>query len=194
MGRSFKIILQPITFRKMDHIALLCPENPLVDEVVREFEDAEWSTGYHFWHLPVKKETVENLANALKQVGTVNKSAFKNFKFPEEQEIKVKTRSKKTAKPTPEQEDKLDSFCVFCKEEGYADGTVKVYRSLLGVFFGKYQSKKDTEITRKDIEDFIYEYIDGNNLTPNYRRLMINTLRRYFMFIGKTEFSDIINI
>lgn len=180
MGRAVKIILQPITFRKMDHVAILCPDNSSVDEIIREMEDAEWSTGYHFWHLPIKDNTIQNLSEALKGVATIDKSAFHNFKPNQVAESTVKSRSYKIPKPNSEQLELINGFCNFCSEKGYSDGTIKVYRSLLGVFLGYFHEKHPLEITQNDVDHFMKNHIDKNRLSPNYKRLMQNTLRRFF--------------
>ena len=65
MNDTLKIILQPIKFRKNDHIAIFSLNNSDVDEIIREMDDAEWSTGYHFWHLPYSENALELLTKNL---------------------------------------------------------------------------------------------------------------------------------
>lgn len=187
MGRNLKVILQPVKFRKKNHVAVLCPNNSEVDAVIREMENAEWSTGYRFWHLPITKSKIKEITVNLKGIATVDASAFKDFEYEEIVEVKEKRRKIKAGKPSDEQKEKLANFIKAYAEKGYSEGTLKVYLSMLNVFFGWFNNKKDSEINSNDIQDFLTEYIDKNNLTTNYKRLMSNSLRRYFDFSGRTD-------
>jgi hypothetical protein len=191
MGRKIKVILQPVKFRKRNHIAILNPNNTEVDDVVREFENAEWSTGYRFWHLPLTPTTVNEITTALKGVAIVDSFAFKNMKYDDNVEVKERRKRIKTEKPSAEQQEKLKAFGEDFITKGYSEGTIKVYLSMLNVFFGWFKEKTDQEITISDVNRFIEEYIEANKLTINYKRLMTNSLRRYFDFIGRKELSKI---
>jgi hypothetical protein len=193
MGRKIRIILQPVKFRKRDHIAILFPNSPEIDEVVREFENSEWSTGYRFWHMPIKENTLEEVKQALRKVAEVDDSAFEGFEYKEYSVPEKKQRRKrvKIDSPTKEQKAKLEKFSKHFIDKGYSEGTVKVYVSMLNVFWGWHKDKTDFEITRDDIDGFIEGYIEANNFTVNYKRLMTNALRRYFKFAGVKKFSRV---
>ena len=191
MGRKIKVILQPVKFRNRDHIAVLCPNSSEVDAVVREFEDTEWSTGYRFWHMPLKKETIKELTQVLKKIAVVDNSALKSFHFVDETEEKQSRKRIKTDKPTKEQQEKLQKFRDEFLSANYSDGTIKVYLSLLNVFFGWFKKKKDVEITMDDVQQFLHDYIDANEFSTNYKRLMTNSLRRYFTYIGNEDLKKI---
>ncbi|MBN1925045.1 MAG: phage integrase N-terminal SAM-like domain-containing protein [Prolixibacteraceae bacterium] len=186
MVRKIKVILQPVKFRKRDHIAVLSLNNPYVDEIVRDIEGAEWSTGYRFWHVPYRAETLEVLNNELGKIAVVDKSAFKNFSHPDQPDQLKKKKRIKVPDPGPEQKKILKTVeTEFLKN--YSDSTVKIYMCLLNVFFGYFSNKPESEITREDIEDFLVNYIDKHNYSLNYKRSMINTIKRYFQIRGKEE-------
>ncbi len=189
MGRKIKVILQPIKFRKKDHVAILSPNFSEIDEIVRDFAGVEWSTGYRFWHMPLKPGTIEQISESLKEVASIDISAFNDFEFTEKPEQTPKRRRFRTGKPSEEQKEKLKAFETEFLRRGYKAGTIKVYVSMLNVFFGWLNHKSDTEITRADIDNFIAAYIKENKFTPNYRRLLTNALRRYFGYIGNEELA-----
>jgi hypothetical protein len=192
MGRKFKVILQPVNFRKQLHVAILCLNFPEVDEIIREFNEAEWSTGYRFWHIPLELDTIKKVSNSLKKIATVDASAFKNIHIP--QEIKKRQTIKKrikVEKPTKEQLEKIQKIEKVFLDNGYSDGTAKVYCSLLKVFFEWYKDKDEKDLTKDDIYSFINEYIELNSLTQNYRKLMLNAIFRYFRFIGREDLSQV---
>lgn len=191
MGRNVKVILQPVKFRKKNHVAVLCPNNPEVDAVIREFDDAEWSTGYRFWHIPLKADTLKAIAVKLKGIATVDAGAFKDYEFEPEPELPKKKKKFRPEKPSREILEKLELFRVDFIKKGYSEGTVKVYVSMLTVFFGYYKDKTDMEVSFRDVHLFLKEYVDKNDLSINYKRLMTNSLRRYFEYIGRLELSRV---
>ena len=178
MGRKVKVILQPVKFRKHLHVAILCLNYPEIDEVIRELDESEWSTGYRFWHVPLKMDTIKKLSNSLKNIAIIDASAFKNIKISKENENDqiVKKRNK------------IEKVFL---DNGYSQGTAKVYCSLLKVFFGWYKDKLDKDFTKDDINSFLDKYIAEHSLTTNYRKLMLNAICRYFKFIGREDLSKI---
>lgn len=190
MGRTVKVILQPVKFRKQSHVAILCPDNTEVDDILRELDEVEWSTGYRFWHKPYTETVIGELTEAMKGVAVIDSTAFRNF-ISEIREEKPRRKKIKRKKPSPEQLAKLKEFEKVYLKKGYSEGTVKVYVSLLSVFFGFFNEKSDREITLDDVNHFLHEYIDKNELTINYRRLMTNSMRRYFDFIGRIDLTNI---
>jgi hypothetical protein len=188
MGRKVKVILQPVKFRKRLHVAILCLNFPEVDEVIRGFEEAEWSTGYRFWHIPMKSDTIKKINSSLKNIAAVDTSAFKNFQISEEytKELKVKKRIK-VEKPTKDQLAKIIEIQKVFLNNGYSAGTAKVYCSLLKVFFGWYKDKDEKDLTKEDITSFLNEYIEKHSLTSNYRKLLLNAITRYFRFTGRID-------
>jgi integrase/recombinase XerD len=190
MGRKVKVILQPVKFRKRLHVAILCLNFPEVDAVIREFDEAEWSTGYRFWHVPLKLNTIKKLSNSLKKIAVVDSSAFVNIHISKEdaEEQKIKKRSK-AKKPSKDQIEKILFIQKLFLDKGYSFGTAKVYCSLLKVFFEWFKDKDEKDLTKEDINSFLNEYIVMHSLTNNYRRLMLNAITRYFRFIGRIDLS-----
>ncbi|MCF8359660.1 MAG: phage integrase N-terminal SAM-like domain-containing protein [Prolixibacteraceae bacterium] len=184
MVRKTKVILQPVKFRKRDHIAVLSLSNHDVDEIVRNIDGAEWSTGYRFWHLPYSVETLDVLDRQLGEIAVVDKSSFRNFNPESQPEKKIRKKRVKVGPPNTEQTKILKTMEEKFRKT-YSESTVKIYMSLLNVFFGWFNQKKEEDISREDIRDFITSYIDKNEYSPNYKRLMINIIRRYFILKGK---------
>lgn len=184
MRRKTRVILQPIRFRKRDHVAILCQNNPDIDEVVREMDGAQWSTGYRFWHLPIDEDTIEQVVSSLKHIAMVDTYAFHDYVYTKREDKKPKRKRVQTGKPSEIQKARVEEFKTYALKSGYSEGTVKIYVCLLNVFFGWVNPKTEEELTSNDVESFIVEYIDANNFSLNYKRLMTNALRRYFGYAG----------
>jgi hypothetical protein len=189
MRRKTRVILQPIRFRKRDHVAILCQNNPEVDSAIREMEGAEWSTGYRFWHMPIKEDTIESIVASLKSIAMIDTYAFHNYVFTKREDKKPKRKRVKTGTPTEIQKVRIEEFKNYALKNGYSEGTVKIYICLLNVFFGWLNPKNEDQLTVNDVQEFIKSYIETNNFTLNYKRLMVNALRRYFSYIEKPELA-----
>jgi hypothetical protein len=189
MRRKTRVILQPIRFRKRDHVAILCQNSPDVDDAIRELDGAEWSTGYRFWHIPLDEDTIGKIVASLKNIAMIDTYAFHNYVYTKHEEKKSKRKRVKTGTPTDVQKIRIDEFKNYALKNGYSEGTIKIYICLLNVFFGWLNPKPEEELTVKDLQDFIVSYIEANNFSLNYKRLMTNALRRYFGYIGKNELA-----
>ncbi|PKK96418.1 MAG: hypothetical protein CVV58_06455, partial [Tenericutes bacterium HGW-Tenericutes-3] len=110
MGRKYKVILQPVKFRKSEHLAIASVNSPEIDDIVREFEQVEWSTGYRFWHLPLEKTTVKKVTEALKDVAVVDDSAFKNYEYKTNEDKKERRKRINIGNPSKDQEEQLAFF------------------------------------------------------------------------------------
>jgi hypothetical protein len=173
-------------------VAILCLNFPEVDEVIREFDEAEWSTGYRFWHVPLKLQTIKKLSNSLKSIAIVDSSAFNNIHISKENKKDQKVSRKiNTEKLSKEQLEKISKIQKVFLDNGYSLGTAKVYCSLLKVFFSWYKDKEEKDLTKEDIHSFLNEYIEMHSLTSNYRRLMLNAICRYFRFVGREDLAQI---
>jgi hypothetical protein len=181
MNYKRKVILQPVKFRKNDHVAVLSLFNPEVDEIVREIEGAEWSTGYRFWHIPLKTDTIQSLKKLLSSVCIVDASAFKNFKITEVVPNKSSsTRKHRNFILTPDQKERLIKIEAFLTEKGYSDNSTKVYCSLIKVFFSLVKERDLFSISTDEVALIVGEYIDKNSLSPNYRNLLINAVQKFY--------------
>ncbi len=191
MAKKQKVILQHIAFRKKNHIAILSMNNPQVDAIVRDIEDAEWSTGYKFWHILCTQENFEILKNKLKNKFRIDASAFKGFNFGELEEVNNTPKRKiKIEKPNPAQAKQIEEFKNYHLEQGISKSTVKVYGSLLNVFWGWHNYLAETQLDENHINQLISDYIDKNNFSSNYKRLMSSTLNRYLHFVEQKEFAS----
>lgn len=189
MRRKTRVILQPIRFRKRDHVAILCQNNPEVDDAIRELEGAEWSTGYRFWHMPIEEKTIDNICSSLKSIAMIDTYAFHNYVYTKREERKPKRKRVKTGTPSEAQKVKIEEFRNYALKNGYSEGTIKIYICLLNVFFGWLNPKPQEELTLSDVQEFIKSYIEKNNFSLNYKRLMTNALRRYFGYMGNPELA-----
>jgi len=184
MNRKSKVFLQPIKYRKYDHVAIICLSSTEVDEIVREFEGAEWSVSYHFWHIPLTKEVIKSLKKSLTQVAVVDASSFKDFDYSSIALPTAKIRRKRNPAISVIQKDKIKKVEEFMLLEGYAYSTTKVFCNLINVFFGLVRDKETDTFSPEEINLIVSNYVDENSLTMNYKKLIIGAVNKYYSVIN----------
>jgi hypothetical protein len=187
--RNNKVYLRPIKFRKNDEIAIVCPDNQHVDEIIREIEGAEWSSGYKFWHLPLSEKTVDDIVRSLENDFTVDDSECR--KILKNPKVKNKKKNKRNKPPLPSEEQnlKIEEFKTFCLSKKYTENTIKVYVSLLKVFLGWLNATSLNEISDENIHRFMGEYFAAKKYSENYKRLMENAIDRFSAFTKETTIT-----
>jgi hypothetical protein len=182
MNQKRKVILQPVKFRKSDHVAVISMFNPEVDEVVREIEGAEWSSGYRFWHIPMQKDTLQSLKKLLSEVCIVDATAFKNFHFVEAPQKKNSSNRKhRNFILNADQKERLVRIDKYLTDKGYSDSSIKVYGSLIKVYFSLVKDRDLFSISSEEVNTIIEEYITANSLSPNYKNLLINAIQKFYV-------------
>lgn len=186
MAKKARVILQAIKFRQQSHLAIITNEKKL-DDIIRNFENAEWSTGYKFWHVPLNKTSYHNVIETLKPYASVDTSTLQKYKFPEETNSNSKRKRIKAPEVKNDMLYKIDQFYELRPNKKFSDSTGKLYRCMLRIFFGWFNTKTDEDITNNDIKEFLKSYFEANNFSPTYKRLMITALRHYFSEIGRSD-------
>lgn len=64
--------------------------------------------------------------------------------------------------------------------KGYSQSTIKTYKNMLTVFFSKFMDFDLKQITKEQIEGFIYQLIKENNISETYQNQMINAVKSYY--------------
>ena len=62
----------------------------------------------------------------------------------------------------------------------YGDSTVKTYKNMLHIFFSNFMEKDFKQITKEEIEGFIYQLIKKNAISESYQNQMINAIKAYY--------------
>ncbi len=75
----------------------------------------------------------------------------------------------------------------------YSRATVKIYKRMLTLFFGRFQNQKMEEVTKEQIEGFVYELITKHGIKETYQNQLINAIKAFYEHVlGKPrEYYDI---
>ncbi len=155
----------------------------LTDSVVRNIKGRKWSQSMKSWHIPYSSDAYKELSDLCRQYGIKliykknNRVAgIKKYDKSLTSDINIGTVSEKT-------ESALKDFKQFMVTKRYSNNTVKSYMNSIRKFFKFYPDKSPDEITLKDVNNFIENYIIANNLSVSYQNQLINALKTFYVKI-----------
>jgi hypothetical protein len=180
MKHDNKIIIQPIKYRKRDHVAIISLSNYKLDEIVREIEGAEWSSGYRFWHIPLTNEVVSLLKKLLSKIAIVDVSAFQGFNYTVTTEHKPIVRKKRIPAISVAQREKVEKVEKILLKQGYSDSSVKVLSNLITLFLKLVRDDSAKIYSPDEINSIVSNYIEKNSLSMSYKKLIITAVNKYY--------------
>tara|TARA_R110000868_G_scaffold66111_4_gene197192 strand:+ start:1111 stop:2217 length:1107 start_codon:yes stop_codon:yes gene_type:complete len=75
----------------------------------------------------------------------------------------------------------------------YSASSIQVYKKMFTVFLGKFMQRNLKEVSKEDIEGFVYELIKKSNISESYQNQLINAIKAYYEHALKMprEYYDI---
>ncbi|SFD02386.1 tyrosine-type recombinase/integrase [Algibacter pectinivorans] len=75
----------------------------------------------------------------------------------------------------------------------YSRSSIKVYKKMFNVFLSKFMQRNLSEVSKDEIEGFIYELITKNKISESYQNQLINAIKCYYEHALKMprEYYDI---
>lgn len=64
--------------------------------------------------------------------------------------------------------------------KGYSASSISTYKNMLTIFFSRFQHIDLKEVSKEEIEQFIYELIKQNNISESYQNQLINSIKAYY--------------
>lgn len=124
----------------------------------------KWSKTMRCWHAPdtelVRKQLVSLSGNAIKETQMPNPVAY--FRLPEQLQMY------------------FDKFEVYLNYKRYSTNTVRVYLSMIRIFFSYNKDKLPEQITNDDIMLFNRDFILKNHFSFNYQNQMVSAIKLFF--------------
>ncbi len=126
-----------------------------------------------FYHPQQRLWSVVNTSKNLERI----KSLFKD-------KLQVKTPHKKPKIPVVEHTPKIEKALAENKQtmvlKGFSPSTIRTYQGSLAQFLKYFESKEYKEISKEQIEDFIYHLISKYKISENKQNTMINAIKCYY--------------
>lgn len=126
-----------------------------------------------FWH---KNQKLWSIINTEKNLDLVKKVFNNNFEIKElktSKKIEIRILNEKTKLALFDVEEKLTL-------KRYGKSTVRVYTKMLTIFFSYFMEKDFKQISKQEIESFIYQLIIKNNISESYQNQLINAIKAYY--------------
>ena len=172
------IIYKPLTNAK--RIKVFIPYK--LFEVRKEFKMIDSS----FWHPNQKLWSVVNTAENMKKIKRV---------FGGNYEMKEKViSSSMPILPLNEQGEKaINDLVRNLTLKRYSDSTTNTYKSMLSVFISNFRDTDLKQITKDQIEGFIYQMIQKHNISESVQNQLINAIKAYYEHVlgNPREYYDI---
>ena len=75
----------------------------------------------------------------------------------------------------------------------YSKSSIAVYKKMFTVFLGKFMNRNLPEVTKEEIEGFVYELIQKSKISESYQNQLINGIKAYYEHVLKLprEYYDI---
>ena len=62
----------------------------------------------------------------------------------------------------------------------YGISTIRVYKKMFSVFLAKFGNRNLSEVTKEEIEGFVYELIKKSKISESYQNQLINAIKAYY--------------
>jgi len=75
----------------------------------------------------------------------------------------------------------------------YSASSIQVYKKMFSIFLGKFMHRNLKDVTKEDIEGFVYELIKKSKISESYQNQLINAIKAYYEHALKMprEYYDI---
>ncbi|HEX9827396.1 MAG TPA: tyrosine-type recombinase/integrase [Flavobacteriaceae bacterium] len=62
----------------------------------------------------------------------------------------------------------------------YSSSSIEVYKKMFSVFLGKFMQRDLKQVSKDEIEGFVYELIKKNKISESYQNQLINAIKAYY--------------
>lgn len=162
---SFDIRICPITLGGENRLKLIFNNNHELIGKVKLIPGARWSTKMKSWHLPDNESSRIKIKSL-----TEDKSVF-------EQRKELGGRGRSFSENLLKN---IRKFKEYLKYKRYSENTIRVYLSMIDIFFNYHSGRLPDSINQDDILNFNRDYILKNHFSFNYQNQMISALKLFF--------------
>lgn len=126
-----------------------------------------------FWHPHQRLWSILNTEENSIKIRELFNGNFKEVKTKEPSKIKSVSLNNKAI-------DALNALEQKLVLKSYSKSTINVYKKMFTIFLSKFMNQNLNEVTKEQIEGFIYELIKKNNISEGYQNQIINAIKAYY--------------
>lgn len=140
-------------------------------ELVKSFPERNWCKEGNYLFVPNKKEILKEIFNICRGkiwVDTTKVFEQKSFELKKKEQLTI-NRSK-----VPEK------YIQTLEERRYSVNTISTYCDLFSQFTATFSDRDLAEISKAEIEDYIYQLIKSRNISHSTQNQHINAIKFYY--------------
>ena len=136
-------------------------------EIFKSMDGSFYHSNQRLWSLP---NTQENIEKVQKQFGN---------------KLEIKETAERTIKPpffilNEKSQQHLDQLHQKLVLKGFSTSTVENYKSAFSKFLKFFESRDLVELTKEDIEGFVYQQVSKYKLSESSQNSLINAIKAYY--------------
>ena len=181
-----------------NRIALRFPYDTDLIELVKELDDARWSSEMKYWHIKDSPEIINHLLEKFRGKAFIDYSDLKTWSSDSSDIpvnlIKEKRLLKKINISIEEfprlnvkGENDIERYRRWMEAQRYPQSTIQTYCSMMTKFLRFVSPKEACECDSDDLLRLINEYILPNNLSFSFQNQMISSVKKFYGHIYKTR-------
>lgn len=126
-----------------------------------------------YWHPVQKLWSVVNTAENMEKLQQIFKDMYRFSEL-------VPSSTMKTRELTPECEQALYDLEKTLTLKSYGQSTINNYKSMFKVFLSNFMENDLKQITKEQIEDFVYRMIKNHRISESSQNMLINAIKAYY--------------
>lgn len=191
------IYLNVANYKDMQRIALRFGNITAINNCVRKVKDVHWSKSLKAWHIPCRREAVQQLAKETEAVARLDTSALKEqlnlikqqhekaYNSKEKQPVtNNKTGIKKEFAEVPhiteQNRTALHSLIDLLKLKAYSASTIRTYKNEFGIFLQSIKNRSAESLTADDLKRYLLYCLGELKLSENTVHSRLNALKFYY--------------
>ncbi|EIJ40861.1 site-specific recombinase XerD [Galbibacter orientalis DSM 19592] len=172
------VIYQP--FKKAKRIKVFIPYDMIVvRESIKKMDGSFWHPHQKLWSVVNTSQNFEQL----KRICGGNHIIEKDMRFAPVPSVPLNENASEALF-------ELEKALVL---KQYSNSSIQVYKKMFSVFLGKFMNRNLREVTKEEIEGFLYELITKSKISESYQNQLINAIKAYYEHALKMprEYYDI---
>ncbi|MDO6761734.1 tyrosine-type recombinase/integrase [Tamlana sp. 2_MG-2023] len=172
-------IYQPL--KEAKRIKVFIPYDlTLIRDAIKKMDSSFWHPHQKLWSVINTAQNFEELKNIC---GEGNYTIKKDIRFTPVPSVTLSEQA-------------LDALFELEKAlvlKQYSNSSIQVYKKMFSVFLGKFMHRNLKDVTKEDIEGFVYELIKKSKISESYQNQLINAIKAYYEHALKMprEYYDI---
>ncbi|GHC64700.1 tyrosine-type recombinase/integrase [Ulvibacter litoralis] len=200
-----EILLEPVTHRNKECIAVRFQYNTKIKEYLSEFPGVYWSKTIKSFYIIYSPRALDFLLTYLKEGNyTVNDSAYtrtkKNFKTPHNTRKDRKLPEKPIVTPkkvvnvlpdfTSEKKVIFQQYIQYLNGKRYSKSTIQVYGGFVSEFLRFTRTKKVSTLTEEDVRLYIEWAVRTKKYSISTHRQLVSGLKHFAVFFPECNIDE----